>query len=165
MKKIRSLLSIILILASITSAFAAGQNSVNTTANDSTVISVYTETISDEFYVEVSIEEIIETNQTRATSTKTGKKTYTIYNSDSEAMARFVLTGKYTYNGSTVSCTSATYSTTIYDDSWEFTSASASKSGAVATGKFTAKHYFLFVATQTVSKTITLTCDKNGNLS
>ena len=102
---------------------------------------------------------------TYATSTKTATKKYTIQNSDGENLAMFKLRATFSYNGSSATCTSATYSTEIYDDNWSFTEASATKSGGTATGTFTAKCVKFFITVQKVEKTITLTCDKNGNIS
>ncbi len=161
-KAVHFLITSILILVYATPALAIGPP-VDVFQNKSTAM--YVDNIADEYYAVISIEEETVSNTTRAASTKTGRKTYTIYNSDSKVAAQFVLTGTYTYNGSTSTCTGASYSTSVYDDNWKFTNASTSKLGAVASGQFTAKRYSLSVTTQTISKTITLTCDAKGNLS
>lgn len=162
-KTVHFLITSILILVYITPALAIEHSPINASKSNSTAM--YIDNISNEYYAIISIEEEIASNTTRTISTKTGKKTYTVYNNDSEVAAQFVLTGTYTYNGNTSSCTGASYSTSVYDDNWKFTSASTSKLGAVASGQFTVKHYSLSVNNQTVSKTITLTCDAKGNLS
>lgn len=162
-KSVHVLLSSIITLIYITPALAVASPPDSTFKSNSSAI--YINAISDEYYALTSIEEEVESNAARTISTKTGKKTYTIYNSDSKVIAQFVLTATYSYNGSTSSCTSTSYSTSVYDDSWKFTSTTTSKLGAVASGQFTVKHYSLFTVTQTISKSITLTCDANGNLS
>lgn len=121
--------------------------------------------ISDDLYIECMITEKSPLSTYSTSKSKTVSKIYTLKTSSDKSLVSFKLTGTFTYNGSTSSCTSATYSTTIYDDTWKFTSKSASKSGNTATGKFTAKKYLLIIPIQTVTKTITLTCDKNGNIS
>ena len=102
---------------------------------------------------------------TYATSTKTTSKKYTIQNADGENLARFTLKATFSYDGTTSKCTSSSYTTEVFKDSWSFSEASATKSGNTATGSFKAKCVVLFITTQTVEKTITLTCDKNGNIT
>lgn len=164
MKKMCIFLSLLLMFNSY--ALASGvEQETYALSNTVTVISNHTEFLSEGYYVNICVEEFSSSTETRATtSTKTGRKTYTIYQ-DSEAVAKFILTGVFTYDGTTSSCTSATYSTSIIDDSWKFTNTSASKSGNVATGNFTAKHYVLFIATKTITDSFTLTCNKSGTLS
>lgn len=161
MKRIAKIISLLLIVFITSNSFVSAQ----TYSENTTCVSHYTEQLSDGYYLEVYIEESIDLSNSRAMSSKTGTKTYVIYDDNSDTVAKFVLTARYNYNGYSVSCLEASHSTTIYDDSWKFTSASSTYSDNVATGKFTAKKYVLFVVTDTVSKTINLTCDKNGNLS
>ncbi len=156
MKKIFILLLTILL---------SSQNILTTTAATAASSSdiIY---VSDDLYVEVTLEEEFPTIVTFSTSTsKTYSKTATLKNGDNETVAKFKLTATFTYDGSTSTCTNVSHSATIYDDSYEFTSTSSSKSGATATGKYTIKKYILFINTQTVSDTITIKCDKNGNIS
>lgn len=101
----------------------------------------------------------------RATSSKTGSKTVTIYNDDDEAMVVMKLTGTFTYNGSTATCTNASTSYTLNSSNWKVTSAVASKSGNVAKGDFVAKRYLLLVPVQTVTASPTITCTASGVLS
>lgn len=100
----------------------------------------------------------------RAASSITTSRTYELENNSGKIVAAFKLTAKFSYNGSTSSCTSATYSTSIFNDEWSFTEASANRSGNRATGSFTAKLIHLGITRQTISDTVTLTCDKNGNI-
>lgn len=105
-----------------------------------------------------------ESSITRATSSKTGQKTATFYNSDNVAQWSATLKGTFTYNGSSATCTASSITHKIYSSNWKTASASATKSGNKATGKATAKRY-LIVPVQTVEKTITLTCSASGVLS
>lgn len=98
----------------------------------------------------------------RTTYSKSASKTYNIKNSSQVTLASFTLSCTFTYDGSTSTCTSASHSEAIYDSTWKFTSATASRSGNKGIGSFIAK---CSATGQTVSKTLTLTCDKNGNIS
>lgn len=55
-------------------------------------------------------------------STVTGRKTVTRYDSRDRRLFSFTLTATFSYNGSTASATSASYSYRIYDSSWDFSS-------------------------------------------
>ena len=95
---------------------------------------------------------------------RTGSIYYDIKDSSGNIEARFKLTGNFTYSSTSVTCTSATYSTVINDKSWSFKDISVSKSGATATATFTAVRKVLGITVKSIPKTITLSCDKNGNL-
>ncbi len=118
------------------------------------------EYFDDGSYIVVTIEEV---SSTKGSKTKT--KNYYFHNSNEVLQWKATLTASFTYNGSTASCTSASASYVIYDNSWHNTQSTASKSGATATGNFTFKHYVLGIPTKTINKTLTLTCDRNGNIT
>lgn len=103
--------------------------------------------------------------QTRATSTKSASKTTTYCNSSGTVVWTFTVTGKFSYNGSTSSCTSASHSYDIKSSAWKVSSASSSKSGSTVSGTIVAKQYQLGVCLNTITRNQSLTCDKNGNLS
>lgn len=98
-------------------------------------------------------------------NTVTETKTYKYYDSNHNLSWKASITASFTFNGVTASCTSVSKSTTIYNTAWKCTASSCSKSGATATGNFTFKHYVLGVPVKTINKTLTLTCDKNGNIT
>ena len=95
----------------------------------------------------------------------TETKTYKYYDNNHSLDWTASITASFTYNGVMASCTSVSKSTTIYDTSWKCTASSCSKSGATATGSFTFKYYLLGVPVKTINKTLTLTCDPNGNIT
>ena len=130
-------------------------------AADETIISV--EQYSDGSYGITIIKAEFTPFAVKGTTTKT--KSYQHYNSDNTLAWKASITATFSYNGTTASCTSVSKSTSVYDSAWKCTSSSCSKSGATATGNFTFKRYVLLVPVQTVNKTLTLTCDKNGNVS
>lgn len=90
---------------------------------------------------------------------KTGTKTAQYINSGTIIYAISV-TGTFTYDGSTSDATSATCKITTYVQNATILSRNAYTSGAsaVATGSVSYNG-------ATLQKTVTLTCDKNGNLS
>ncbi len=133
--------------------------------DDAAVIFENIEYLDNGYYVVDTLTEEDVNISARATSTKTGSRSFIIYNEDDEALVTLTLRATFSYNGSSATCTSATASYTIHNDAWKVPTATASRSGNVATGTFTAKHYVLFIATQTINETITITCSKTGVLS
>lgn len=103
--------------------------------------------------------------ETRASNTRSGSKAKTYYASDNTKLFSLTVHGVFTYNGSTASCTSSSFAYNVYDSSWSFKSATASKSGATATASGTFVKKVLGITTMTKTLTPTLTCDKDGNLS
>ena len=101
----------------------------------------------------------------RASGTVTGTKTYTCKTEDGTALWRAVLTGKFSYTGSSASCTSSSCSVTIYDSAWYTVSKTATKNGNTATASVTMGKKMLGVTVRKVPITINLVCDANGNIS
>ena len=109
--------------------------------------------------------ESIQNYQTRSSGTKTGAKEKVYYGSDGNACWKVVVTGTFSYTGSSVACTSSNCSVTIYKSDWYTVSKSATKSGNTATASVTMGQKLLGITIDKVSTSVTLTCDKNGNLS
>lgn len=107
----------------------------------------------------------VTTVSTRASKSITGDKTYTYYVDGGSASWKAVLTGSFTYNGKTATCTAASCSVTIYNSAWFTISKSASKSGNTAKASITMGKKMLGVTVSEVPIDITLKCDKDGNLS
>ena len=101
----------------------------------------------------------------RASGSVTGNKVSTHYDSDGNIKWKAVLTGSFTYTGSSASCTSASVGVTIYDSAWYAISKSASKNGNTAYGWITMGRKVSGVTVAKVSADMTLSCDSNGNLS
>lgn len=94
-------------------------------------------------------------------ATQVNGKEYVYYNSADVAEWVMTLTGTFTYDGRTSSCTSSRCTVTIYDDSgWELVSKSATKSGNTAYGRAV----FSGPNGLSVPVNLTLTCDKDGNV-
>lgn len=92
-------------------------------------------------------------------NSKTGTKTSEcVYNG--ETIFTISVTGIFTYDGSTSQATSATGKMVAYTEGVTFNNGSAYVSGASAIATGSATYHGT-----TIPKTVTLTCDKDGNLS
>lgn len=157
MKKAIALLTIIVL------TFSSYTTNVN--ADSPRTTSTTIEYISDNIYVETIISEEESATFFSATITKTVSKIFNIKNENNEILASFKLNGTFSYDGTSSTCTRCSYSPSINDNTWRFTSSNAYKSGNSAVGTFTASCYRYNIVVQTISKTITITCDANGNIS
>lgn len=101
----------------------------------------------------------------RASGSITGNKIYNYYNSDNVRQWKAVLTGSFTYTGSSATCTSSSMDVTINDSSWYIASKSSGKSGSTARGNATISEKLLGVTVTSIPVSLTLSCDANGNLS
>lgn len=112
-------------------------------------------------------ETMLETYSSKARSStiRSGKKTTSYKNSSGEILWSVSVTGTFTYNGNSATCTSSSVSTTCPNSSWKITSKSANKSGATAKATATAKRYNNGSVIETKTKTVTLTCSATGTLS
>lgn len=155
MKKIVAVfLSVLMLLAFPVAAYAD--------ETDDTVVSSTVEYFEDGSYLVTTIEE--QPTLTRA-STKSGSKSSKYYDSDDELQWVVTVKGTFSYTGSSATCTSASTTYSIYDTSWKVTSATATKSGRTATGKFTVKKYVTFIPMITRNATVILSCSNSGTLS
>ena len=97
--------------------------------------------------------------ETRAT--KTGSKTASYYNSAGSKIWSITVTGTFSYtSGSSSTATNSTATVNIYNSNAKFVSKNAYTSGSTATASGTVS----FMATPT-TKSVSVTCDKYGNLS
>ena len=95
----------------------------------------------------------------------TAQRAYHHRNSSGTILWTATVTGTFTYNGSTSSCTSASYSTQVNNSTWSEQSGNAYPSGNTAIADVVMMRKLLFIVVETVPVTVSLTCDKNGNLS
>ncbi len=100
-----------------------------------------------------------------ARTTVTKSKNYTRYSSDDEMQWKITLTGSYTYNGVTSSCTSCNCTVTIYVDAWYTSSKTSWVSGNTANATVELGRKMLGITVKRETVDLTLTCDKNGNFS
>lgn len=88
--------------------------------------------------------------------------TYNIKSSTGRVLATYTLNATFTYNGKIATCTKSSYSTQVKAKNVSFTSTSANKSGGTATGKYSLK---IKNIGRTITHSVTIKCDKNGNIS
>ena len=103
--------------------------------------------------------------QTRAGGTVSGSKLKNYYDSKGTLCWQFVLNGSFSYTGSSATCTSSTCSASIYSQGWYVISKNASKSGNTASANATMGNRIDGGKVNQASASLTLRCDKNGNLS
>lgn len=148
---LRAILAVILALSMALPSMAAG------TAAEKENRIVY----EDGSYLVVTID----SDSSLARGTKTQNKKYEYYDASNVRQWRIVLTASFTYDGTTSSCIAAGCNADVYTDNWTVISESSSRSGNVAYGYATLANTLLGVTVSERSYTLTLTCDKNGNVS
>ena len=78
----------------------------------------------------------------------------------------FTVYGSFSVNeGVSVSCTSDSYGSSIFNSAWTRVSGTSSHSGATATASGTMTRYYGGAPVQTVYPSISVSCDKYGNFS
>lgn len=154
MKRVVTLIICILLISN-TLAFPAAASEFNN-QDSQIVISQKVEFVGDDCYY---IETISIPSVQIYSNTKTGTKT-AAYVASGTTIFSVSVTGKFTYDGSTSDATSSTCAVATYVEGATINSRNAYTSGAsaVASGSVT----YIGI---TLQKTVTLTCDKNGNLS
>lgn len=115
----------------------------------------------DGSYIVFTVEEY----STRAANTKSGIRNGKLYDPNGGAVATLTVHGTFRYDGTTVTCTASTYTHQIHNSSWSLSSGSASKSGNTATAKGIFARKVLGITVDSKTLTVSLSCDKNGNLS
>ena len=96
------------------------------------------EEFDDGSYIEVTVEQ---SNVLTRASSITGKKTASYKGSSGTIYWSVTVTGTFTYNGTTASCTKSSVSTKNNSVSWKLSNAKSSKSGATALASVTAKQH------------------------
>ena len=92
--------------------------------------------------------------------TRTGSKKTSYKNKSGDVLWYVKVTGKFTYNGSTSKCTSASASAVSNSSSWKITDKSSSRNGNEAKASATAQRKGV-----DYHRTVTLSCSKTGKLS
>ncbi len=99
-------------------------------------------------------------NLCAATQTKTGtKKTSYVDPSTGKTIYTVGVTGTFTYNGSSATCTNATSVLSYLSSGWDVTSRTARKSGNSAVANFTLSN-----GSRTRNQVVVLTCTATGTL-
>lgn len=153
MKKI---IPFLLVLAAVISFFPPNTASATGAAEQKEIIF-----LEDGAYIEVTLESV----STIGYGVVTKSKNYTYYGADKVAEWNISLTGTFAYNGINSSCTLSSCSVDIYDSAWYVVSKTPSLSGNTAYATVTMGYKVLGVTVSKKTYDITLTCDKDGNLS
>lgn len=129
---------------------------------------VYAQSVESIHYDDGSyilIEKECSSQKRKALGSKSGSKQYKYYSAADELQWIVTLSADFTFNGTTSSCTYVREpKVEVYAGKWSAVSKSASKVGNVATGKVEMKKGGLFIS-KSIPVTVTLSCDKNGNLT
>ena len=133
----------------------------NTLAAEPTTANESIEYYADGSYLVTTITESV----SRASGTKTQSKAQSYYDSSDNLEWKITLTGTFTYNGTSATCTSASCNVDVYASNWYLISKSASKSGNTASSDVTMGQKLLGITISKPNYTMTLTCDKDGNFS
>mgnify|MGYP003373338261 CR=1 FL=1 len=133
-------------------------------AND-TILSSQKEYLENGDYFEITTIEH-DTNSFFATSkTITASRTAKYVTSSGKVCWSVTVTVTFTYNGSTSKCTASKVSAISNNSNWRIASKNSSRSGNTASATATANLYKGSKIIKTATKTVTLSCSKNGTLS
>ena len=100
----------------------------------------------------------------RKTSTKTGRRVYSYESSSGKLLWTITITGTFSYTGSSPKCTKSEISTTCPASNWKLSKKKAYTSGSSAKATASFKQYKKDVYLQTITRTVTLSCNKSGKL-
>lgn len=103
--------------------------------------------------------------QTRASATVSGVKNAKYYDSSNQLHWVVTLSGSFTYNGTSATCTSVSIDAVVYEGGWSCASKNADTSGSSAVGSASMVCKVLGIQVDSVPVSLTLTCDKDGVLS
>ena len=157
MKKIIMLFSILATFAMSIESSVLAQTSID---HNKEIVTVETEMLEDGCVIETIIVEEIKFSRD---SSKTGTKTVN-YKNGSTTLWSVSVKGTYIYNGSATTCTNSRVSAISYSSYWKISGKSNSRSGNTAIAKATGKRYTVGVVVQSITREVTLSCDKNGKL-
>lgn len=169
MKKVKRIsLALFLSLLCIILPFSS---SAQTASSTDTNTGSYTEYYPDGRYMVVTVSQTYQNDSSNLMSTMStastvyGTKTAVWYASDNSQLFSFTVHGTFSYvYGVSSTCTASSYTYTVDNGSWRFSSGSASRSGNIATADGVFKRYLLFLPVDTQSVTIDLGCNIYGDL-
>lgn len=123
------------------------------------------EMVTKEYLDDGSYFEIVITSSNSRSTIKNASKTATYKNADGKALWYAKVTANFYYDGSSSRCTSATASAGTYSSNWKILDKKSSYSGNTGSATVRAGIYTAEVVVGSHTKTVSLSCDKNGNLS
>lgn len=149
----------------------AGSHTRTVQAADTSTPPQSAEKIADDLYcittIEITSNNVLDksTETSRSSKTKSGSKTVKYQNSEGKTLWYVKVSGTFSYDGNSSRCTSVSVTAASYDKNWTISNKSSSKSGntafATATGILNQNSLF----SQTIARTVSLSCSKNGTLS
>jgi len=102
--------------------------------------------------------------ESRATNTKTAKKTRTVYRSSGSVIFSVTNTSTFTYTGSSSSCTSVSASKSVSDSTWTVTT-STIISGRTGHVYYSGNQYMSGTLIDTETGYVSITCSSTGVIS
>ncbi|MED9990428.1 MAG: hypothetical protein UE033_10020 [Coprococcus sp.] len=155
MKKISIIAGIILCLHLIFAPIMTAQAATNETLADDTL------------YYETVIEETASFSPmaSNTAKTKTGYKTTYCKNANGTVLWSVTVTARFSYNGTTATCTSSSVSATIKDSTWKISNKYSTRCSNYGTATATGQEYINNKLVKSVTKTVKLTCSPTGTLS
>lgn len=123
----------------------------------------------DDIVICVTTIEVISTTEavTRAAEfkEKTAAKTNTYKTSKGEVMWSVTITATFQYNGTNSGCLTAKATSKSYNSNWKTSDERVSVNGASATGYATGRRYLESKVVETVTKSVGISCSKDGTIS
>ena len=120
--------------------------------------------ISKQYFSDGSYFETIIVESNAKSTIKNASKTATYKNASGEALWYAKVTANFYFDGSTSSCTSSSASAGTYVDGWKILEKSASRTGNTGSATVRAGIYLNGLYVSSITETVTLSCDKYGNL-
>lgn len=111
------------------------------------------------------VTEIIRVNSDSKDSTIKATKTSSYYGNNGVLLWKVVLSGSFSYTGTSSVCTNATCSSFFYDSAWSEKSSSSWYSGNTAYCSATIVRKILGITVYTIPVSISLSCSSTGELS
>lgn len=91
-------------------------------------------------------------------------KTINYYDINKQVLWYVRITASFRYNGNISTCTSATVSAVSNSPSWKINDTSIKQNGNISTATASVTQYAASIPIHTYQRSVTLQCDKNGNL-
>lgn len=162
MKKLLSACIVSILFFTSTFSISANETTMPPAQSYSYVEEVY----ADGSYWAITIEEISSSSLTRATQTKQASKTNKYVDANGKVLWSVTVTGTFTYNGSSATCTKSAVSTLDASVNWTVTNEKAWKLGATAYASAQGNEiYVAGIVFRTINKQVALTCSPTGKLS
>jgi len=103
--------------------------------------------------------------ETRASTNRVGTKKYEHYNASDEIQWIATITGYFTYDGTSCTCTYSSLNVDIINTQWSIVSGISQESGNTATAELVMSRKILGLIPTEKTLNMYISCDKNGNLS